>query len=601
MKFNFILSLSVFAITSVSTLETRELTKKLWMLEKSSCIANKNTKTAYEKIKSLLKCRDLCLEVDDCTGAFYNKQLSYCETYKGSVEIRGGQKDFKYCGTVAVKGTGPSGPSGPSPTPNTITVVKLQSSMKCMGEAGDVTKNVKTATACVELCKSSNKCDGVEYHRANDTCTFYSGDITMEKSVKAKSCGLKEVKPITKSPTKAPTVSPTRTHGPTKDVTTNLDNRFNIKYHATCGALDMKKGKLHENISSLRTCIWRCDKTPGCKSFYYTRFNQRCYLLFYKVKTMPSVDPSDKLRVCGKVDNTAAPTLPPQPTVSPTKAVVTKNTWDYKYDTYCDDAIDWNEAEKFDTFTTFKQCILKCDTTANCKSFYWNGKKASCIIMKYKVKLIKKSEDLTKKEVCGKLLERFVTQPPSPSPTKTQCVIQADLGHPYTNPDQAEYKGYHADWLEVTREKEAGLCSYASQGKSWCKYSISDPEGDSAYLANWDDDYYPEGDFLSKEKIIITGVENDTVTFLVQHYFFSDDYYYDDDTWKGYMMPAVLKLKNLTKKSDIGNSAGWAHPVSLNVPAKINGQENSKYKGNFEVTVTCNGNCGCTGEYILVQ
>ena len=170
--------------------------------------------------------------------------------------------------------------------------------------------------------------------------------------------------------------------------------------------------------------------------------------------------------------------------------------------------------------------------------------------------------------------------------------------------------GYHADWLEVTKTSDSdGLCSWTSWWNeylpSWCSYDISDPEwGDSAILINWDDDYYPDGDFLSKEKVVIKGAADETVEFLVQHYYYDEDYYTCYDSWKDHMMPALLTINNMSNENQgpLHNGIGWSHPVQMNVSTHIQKADgswspNPDYQGDFRVSVSCNNSCFCTATY----
>jgi hypothetical protein len=235
--------------------------------------------------------------------------------------------------------------------------------------------------------------------------------------------------------------------------------------------------------------------------------------------------------------------------------------------------------------------------------------------MKYAVKNIVNVDPSDKVMVCGKL--DFKTANPTPSPTKL-CTLEAQLGHNFADPDKAPYYGYHSDWLQVTKNSpdDFKICSFSKFDKDelppWCDYQISavfgDPAwADSATLINWDDDYYPEGDFLSKEKAVIKGAAGATIYILVQHYFYDEDYYADDDSWnKDHMIPALLTVVNMSHKSQtaLHTGQGWSHPAQKNTPTHIKNKDgtyspNPNYQGNFCVTISCNSNCLCTANYSI--
>lgn len=208
------------------------------------------------------------------------------------------------------------------------------------------------------------------------------------------------------------------------------------------------------------------------------------------------------------------------------------------------------------------------------------------------------------------------TAKPTPSPTKawagndSDCILQADLAFPFEDPDDAAYYGYVADYMAITMAGDDWWeCSwgYSHDLPEWCTYSNSDPNGDSAYVANIDDYYFDDSlQDLWAETIKISEAKGNTYNILVTHWFFNQDYYPELDSWNDHMLAPILKVKNLSNpdQGQIKNK-GWSRPVDKDTPTHIqknNGEWkiNPDFKDKFMVTVSCDKKCFCEASYSLV-
>lgn len=181
-----------------------------------------------------------------------------------------------------------------------------------------------------------------------------------------------------------------------------------------------------------------------------------------------------------------------------------------------------------------------------------------------------------------------------------ECTLKAHLGYPFDDPDDAAYYGYHAENLEVTMVgDDYWVCSwyYSDDLPEWCTYENSDPNGDSAYVANLEDYYYDDIDDLetiTEETIEITGVAGNSYEFKVEAYIFPRDYYTNYDTWADHMNVATLTIEG--ENGEL-NEDGWSYEASKDVSTHIkqNGKwvPNPDYEGEFTVTVTCSEECEC--------
>jgi hypothetical protein len=183
-----------------------------------------------------------------------------------------------------------------------------------------------------------------------------------------------------------------------------------------------------------------------------------------------------------------------------------------------------------------------------------------------------------------------------------ECVLEATLGYPFDDPDEASYMGYHQDWLLV--EKDEGLtdedyCWNAKDGeRDWCSVSNScgDAEYGGAYIGNVDD-YYTEwaakDDRLNNETFTIEDIAGKTIYFKVTHYFFDKDYYSNYEVWSDHMLVPTLTITNLSQNETL-KEGGWARPVDINVKTHTEaGDINPDYSKYFYVTVVCSEDCDC--------
>ncbi len=193
---------------------------------------------------------------------------------------------------------------------------------------------------------------------------------------------------------------------------------------------------------------------------------------------------------------------------------------------------------------------------------------------------------------------------PVAKPVVEECNLVATLGYPIDSPDDAPYYGYHADYMEVTKVgDDENECSWtnAENLPHWCTYKNSG-KGDSAYIANIDDEYDDKWEDLWTETIKIKKASGNSYKFEVTHWFLDEDYYKHNAKWKDHLMAAVLKIENKSHASQGSlKKSGWTHPVDEDVPTHIKKDgkwvPNPKYKGKFEVTVSCNNNCYCQSSY----
>ena len=161
--------------------------------------------------------------------------------------------------------------------------------------------------------------------------------------------------------------------------------------------------------------------------------------------------------------------------------------------------------------------------------------------------------------------------------------------------------------MEVVREDDPdAVCSsdfYADVIPSWCNYENSSPGGDSAYIANLDDNYYDDAEeTITSETIMISNAAGKTFEVRVSRWFFDKDYYPNLEGWDDHMMAALLKIKNMSSKDQNQlNKDGWSHPVDEWTPTHVDGEENPDYQGNFKVTVTCDDTCFCLSAFELVE
>lgn len=191
--------------------------------------------------------------------------------------------------------------------------------------------------------------------------------------------------------------------------------------------------------------------------------------------------------------------------------------------------------------------------------------------------------------------------------TEPKCTLKARLGFPYDTPNGASHYGYHADMLDVSEATDDWwVCSWYYSGDlpEWCTYENSEPNGDSAYVANLDDQY-EEWEELTEETVKVFNAAGKSYKFKVEHYYFSVDYYPYYENWEDHMNAATLWIDVTTGKYKGSlKRKGWQHPTAIEISThimKANGRwkVNPKYEGIFTVTVNCDADCLCSATYEL--
>ena len=102
--------------------------------------------------------------------------------------------------------------------------------------------------------------------------------------------------------------------------------------------------------------------------------------------------------------------------------------------------------------------------------------------------------------------------------TEPKCTLKARLGFPYDTPNGASHYGYHADMLDVSEATDDWwVCSWYYSGDlpEWCTYENSEPNGDSAYVANLDDQY-EEWEELTEETVKVFNAAGKSYKFKVE-------------------------------------------------------------------------------------
>jgi len=379
-------------------------------------------------------------------------------------------------------------------------------------------------------------------------------------------------------------------------------------------------------------CKARCLNTESCQGFFFNGVEKKCYRYSDKVLQMKKAKGKDKDKMfCGIAKIiTEPPTDAPTVTSAPTTSTPSLNpspghsknfVWDFN--TVCTGKPNPNRSVKYKkTFKTLDACIMKCGQTEKCKSFSWKESKEECVIYMYRITDIAVSDPKTGMKVCGKIPKppnppsaAPTTSPPTvPPPTKAptpapRCVLKGVLAFDFKDPDDAPYYGYHACYLEVTKDSDDyHICSheYYDWLPGWCSYKNSDPEkGDSTYVENTEDYYYPDAaEALTSETVVVRKAGKETIRFSSYHYFFDEDYYTNYKGWEDHAMAPRLKIYNMSNKKQkrVGKPEGYSHPTDKKTSTHIKKKNgdwviNPKYKGNFEVTVTCTAKCNCKAKH----
>lgn len=249
------------------------------------------------------------------------------------------------------------------------------------------------------------------------------------------------------------------------------------------------------------------------------------------------------------------------------------------------------------TFQSQAACQDKCDTLKNCKSFQWNGKNNLCVIYKYRIKP-ENVESLAGQQGPSRVCAVSVKVQAEPA----VCVLSATLAFPYTDPDDAspDYYGYHTDYLSVYDNADyyyTACAGWSNAVPSWCKYTTDGPYY-GANIVNYDD-YYDDGEYVTKETITVSGAAGKKFDFYVSHFFLEKDYY-REYYWNDHMLSAILHIENKSHRNQKQLSeAGWSHEVyeDISTHEEDTVTKNEDYSDGIVVTVSCNMNCFCQTSY----
>lgn len=399
-------------------------------------------------------------------------------------------------------------------------------------------------------------------------------------------------------------------------------------------------------------------KIPKCKGFQIEK--KLCHLLKYPVFDIRKMQTDNKQKrnhfACGRVGDkptrkptpnptdqpvvpTASPTDEAPVTSRPTKSPVTKapvtsrptkspvtsrpTEWHGKVfypkkNVQCDVKPKDGFTKDNDTIS-YEACDNKCGKNDLCMAYTWVLKNkiselGKCLTHNFWPNTLKKNKEGSYCVRVAKPTDAPVPATPKPTnkptdkPTSMTCNIEVSLGFPFKDPDNAPYYGQHADWIEVIKidHEDKKTCSayYESYKKNptWCKYKNSMKDGDSAYVDNYEDEYYTDdqlkGEKATRETIIIKKATEHVTQVEVYHWLFAENYYPALKTWNDHMMAAQLTITNLSHGTQkrIGDEF-YHHPVKSNIPTHIKrGGKwvgNPDYTGNFKLEIVCNKFCRC--------
>lgn len=421
---------------------------------------------------------------------------------------------------------------------------------KCVGQADQVIKlgqKNQTLERCKLKCINDSKCEAMQYE-APKMCSLYYNSITMDAADDDTYCGrvkLVEVTGDAEDVTEAPTPAPL----PAKN--------YIIKDYTKCSVETTDKSTTLTKGSQAE-CQAQCDGSKNCKAYMWNGKIDKCVIYKYRLTSENVIDvkPEGPMRVCAIVPKeTSAPTASPVASIPVTASPVAS-------------------------------VPVTSSPTAS------------------PVRASTKAPTVSATNAPTKSPTGSPTASPVAAAGTTECTLRATLDFDFGDePNDAPYYGYHADYMAVTQQGVSGRCSYNNKNNlpSWCTYENSSSDGDSAYVANFDDDYYDDdiNEMVTKEKIFVTGAAGSTFEFKVRHWFYGKDYYPDE--WFDHMMAATLRIRNKSNpdQKDL-NEDGWSHPVDMNTPTHKNGAQNPDYKGDFVVTVSCSDSCFCSASYLLL-
>jgi len=213
-----------------------------------------------------------------------------------------------------------------------------------------------------------------------------------------------------------------------------------------------------------------------------------------------------------------------------------------------------------------------------------------------------------KNSTCGRLPQRTqapVAPTPPPTPATVSilpgnvCELRVVHAHPVEKVNDAEYYGYHADWLEIgKRSDDEYLCSYYYEEQpDWCTYESLH---DSAIISNEETEYDGD-DKLSTETFIVKHASAHQTVISAYHYFADDMYYEEYDAWRPHMMAPEVKIYNNSDNDQDQVGQTYTHPTNQYIPdlkKDSNGvvYPNEHYEGNMEIVINCSVWCWCTVE-----
>ena len=112
----------------------------------------------------------------------------------------------------------------------------------------------------------------------------------------------------------------------------------------------------------------------------------------------------------------------------------------------------------------------------------------------------------------------------APSLPKTPaCMLKAKLGYNLSDPDESKYTGFNTDMLEARiKGKARSNCGWHYDNSEWCTYENSDPNGDSSFIVNLDDNSFVDKyDIMWEDMLTVHNASGQTIIFGVEVCFFS--------------------------------------------------------------------------------
>merc|ERR1740124_1275401 len=163
--------------------------------------------------------------------------------------------------------------------------------------------------------------------------------------------------------------------------------------------------------------------------------------------------------------------------------------------------------------------------------------------------------------------------------SEPKCTVLAQMKFPAVK--DAEFFGYHNDFISATKKGSEGSCSELSRETTWCTHTgdavINNKEGP-------DDDY--NYDYSESEAVFIEEAANAGFVVKVEHWFNKYEQKHEDD----YLMAGELTL--WVNGKDKGQ---FKHEVVKGVDTHLeSGSINPNYDSKFYLDVECTKKCKCT-------